>query len=79
MEEEKIVKEDKDLHIKLLKESLWDVRDQRNFFKLMNVLLCGIITVTIICCSLLIAHSINGLKDVALQATNQNVTCNTDK
>lgn len=76
MEEE--IEKDKDLHIQLLKESLWDVRDQRNFFKLMNVLLCSIITVTIVCASLLIAHSINGIKDVALQATVQNVSCNAD-
>jgi len=75
--EEKI-KEDKDLHIQLLKESLWDVRDQRNFFKLMNVLLCSIITVSIICCSLLISHSIDGIKEVAIHTTEQNVSGNAD-
>lgn len=34
-------------HLQLLKESLWDVRDQRNFFKTMNIILCSLLFVAI--------------------------------
>lgn len=46
-EEENKEQDIKDIHIHLLKESLWDVRDQRNFFKKLMLVLCGIIVVQI--------------------------------
>lgn len=38
---------EKDMHLQLLKESLWDVRDQRNFFKIMNLVLCFLLLLAI--------------------------------
>lgn len=82
MEDEidKIIKEEKDVHIQLLKESLWDVRDQRNFFKKLMVILCVLILVLILG---VVSISITTQRTITTIATQQqtinNVNSNGDK
>lgn len=56
----------KDLNIQLLKETMWDIRDQRNFFKIMNVILCCIIFCLIIGMTVIGLYNQKMLKDIAL-------------
>ena len=66
----------KDIHIQLLKESLWDVRDQRNFFKKLMLVLCGIIVIQIVSMVCLGVYDRKILKES--YPTQQNVTTSND-
>ena len=71
MSEEEKIRISKDTHIQLLKETMWDVRDQRNFFKTLNIILCIIIFCLIGAIITLGVYNQKSLKEIAMHDRTQ--------